>query len=709
MFGTSSFPRRARSGVVVAVFAVLPMSALSQGAAPKGIHWNFDEASGAVTVDSLGSTEDKIMGFSNRVPGVAGNALQFDGYTTRIIRPAKKVPVLGDSFTISSWVALDNYPWNWVPIADQNMDAQIGFFFGIDAFGHLGLQLSVNGLWVQVTSDSRLPLKKWSRVSATFSKERGAALYINGQPAGQLKTVGSFVQADHVDLLIGRVRTPQLPFPSWLIHPHDAVYYSLDGYLDELEITPGERAASEEMQSFSSVKVPQGDVIPYAVLPSGGTGPAEFGVVYATLKFVNTWDRLRRFGPDSDVVVRFENSPIRLVFWQGTNFVPAWVTENGKWYCDQFLEAWDLPRCTGGEDCEPMSDKQSRYSRASILESSPARAVIHWRYALADTRNYQGASPDPDTGWFDWADEYWTVYPDGVAIRKQLLWSADLNNDDHQWQETIVINGPGQRPEDNIELDALTLENMQGETHTYHWGAKTDENFGYTKGPSKLDLPAGANIQIVNLKSQWKPFQIVSPAGGVRYHTYGSEKSYSTFEWWNHWPVSQIQSSGRPAVAPDRASHSSLSDFIWGNYALTDQVETKIMMAGLTSSPSQSLVPLAKSWISPPKITAIGNNVVGAEYDPTQRAFVIHRTPGTSKLALKLQASSENPIVNPAFVVEHWSGDAKVLINGKAIDANVGGLRKGYLHDIGGDSLILWLPFTSDESVEIQLEPSQTK
>ena len=269
MFGTSCFPRRVRSAVVVAVLVALPINTHSQEAAPKGIHWNFDEASGAITVDSLGSIEDKIVGFSNRVPGVVGNALQFDGYTTRIIRPAKKVPVLGDSFTISSWVALDNYPWNWVPIADQNMDDQIGFVFGIDAFGHLGLHLSVNGLWVQVTSNSRLPLKKWSRVSATFSKEHGAALYINGQPAGQLKTVGTFVQADHVDLLIGRVRTPQLPFPSWLIHPHDAVYYSLDGYLDELEIKPGERSASEELESFSSVKVSQGDVIPYAVLPSG--------------------------------------------------------------------------------------------------------------------------------------------------------------------------------------------------------------------------------------------------------------------------------------------------------------------------------------------------------------------------------------------------------------------------------------------------------
>jgi hypothetical protein len=31
------------------------------------------------------------------------------------------------------------------------------------------------------------------------------------------------------------------------------------------------------------------------------------------------------------------------------------------------------------------------------------------------------------------------------------------------------------------------------------------------------------------------------------------------------------------------------------------------------------------------------------------------------------------------------------------------------LHDIRGDSLILWLPLRSDEPVEIQLEPGQTK
>ena len=130
----------------------------------------------------------------------------------------------------------------------------------------------------------------------------------------------------------------------------------------------------------------------------------------------------------------------------------------------------------GGGDCEPMSDKQSRYSHVSILESSPARAVIHWRYALAEARNYKGARPDPSTGWTDWADEYWTVYPDGVAVRKQVLWSSALDAT-HEWQESIILNAPGQMPEDNIEADALTLENMAGKTATYHWQPKTDHAF----------------------------------------------------------------------------------------------------------------------------------------------------------------------------------------------------------------------------------------
>ena len=122
---------------------------------------------------------------------------------------------------------------------------------------------------------------------------------------------------------------------------------------------------------------------------------------------------------------------MRLVFWQGTNYVPAWVTGDGKWYTDEFMETWG-EGCPGAGDCEPMSDKQSRYSRASIIESSPARAIVHWRYSLADARTYLGGHPDPLTGWTDWGDETWTVYPDGVAIRKQELWSSGVATRPHE-------------------------------------------------------------------------------------------------------------------------------------------------------------------------------------------------------------------------------------------------------------------------------------
>jgi hypothetical protein len=43
---------------------------------------------------------------------------------------------------------------------------------------------------------------------------------------------------------------------------------------------------------------------------------------------------------------------------------------------------------------EPMSDKQCRYSQVRILESSAARAVVHWGYAPIGV-GYRPAYPDP--------------------------------------------------------------------------------------------------------------------------------------------------------------------------------------------------------------------------------------------------------------------------------------------------------------------------
>ena len=669
------------------------------------LKWSFDEGSDADLKASLARSGDDLEGSWRLVPGVSGKALEFDGYTTSLTREAKNVPDLGNAFAVSAWVALNNYPWNWVPIIDQSEFQQTGFSLAIDAFGHVGLGASIDGIWKQVTSEKTLPLKKWIHVTGIFQGDSGLTLLIDGEPAGHLDAAGNFWQARNASLIIGRVRQPQYTFPAWISHPQDLIEYSFDGYLDEVSLIGRAISIDEDRAQIASVSKPEGEVIPYAILPSGPAGAGPFGAMYATLKYMSSWDRLRRLGPDADVVVRFDKSAMRLVFWQGTNYIPAWVTENGKWYTDEFLETWGNG-CPGAGDCEPMSDKQSRYSHASILASSDARAVVHWRYALAEAREYLGGHADPRTGWFDWADEYWTVYPDGVAVRKQVLWSSSLDRP-HEWQETIVINGPGQRPEDNIEPDALTFENMAGQTAVYSWQPKTDHSFSLPKGPPNPDRPQNANIQVVHLKSAQNPFQIVAPEN-VTFDTYNFEPSYSAFEWWNHWPVAQVGSSGRPAIAPDRASHSSLSHIYWNAYAKTPNSMTKLLLCGLIArdGAEASLPPLAKSWISPPNARLAGAASGSVEYDPTQRAFVVHRSAAQaeSSFAIQVDSSSDHPLVNPAFVIEQWGRPAKVRVSvdGKPVEAPV---RFGIEHHLEGDNAVVYVELTVTRPVEIRVEP----
>ncbi len=682
------------------------LAAVGAQAQANRIDWSFDEGSGETLSTALAKSGNKLEGMWRLLPGVKGHALEFDGYTTELSREGKDVPALGNAFTVSAWVALDYYPWNWLPVVDQSEFQQVGFSLAIDAFGHVGFGASVDGTWKQAISEESLPLKKWVHLTGTFRGDSGLTIFIDGKEAAHLNAPGNFWQARTAALILGRVRQAENTFPAWISRPVELSYFSLDGDLDEVSVREGAVTEAEDRAQVVAAAAPQGAVIPAAVLPSGPPGAGPFGANYASLKFEPSWDRLRRIGPDTDVVVRFEKSPARLVFWQGTNYIPAWVTENGKWYTDEFMETWGKG-CPGAGDCEPMSDKQGRYSHVSVLESNDARAIIHWRYALSEARNYEGANADPRTGWFEWGDEYWTVYPDGVAVRKQVLRTQALNAT-HEWQESIVINGPGQRPEDNIEPDALTLENMKGETATYHWELKTDHAFSLPKGPAKLERPADANIQIVRLKSSQNPFEIVWPKD-VSFDTYNFEPSYSTFEWWNHWPVAQLVSSGRLTVTADRASHSSLSHIYWAPYARTEDSMTKLLLCGLINrdGAEAGLLPLARSWISPPEAKLAGAGSGTVKYDPAQRAFAVARPGGAANAPLTIQvdSSAERPLVDPAFEIEGWNRQAnvRVLVDGRLSAAPV---RFGIEHHLSGDNAVVYVEMTATKPVEIRIEPA---
>ena len=690
---------------------------LALEAAPQSVaSWSLDG----------GQAGDEISGFRKLVPGISGQAMRFDGQTTVVSRAAARAPRFEGAFTIEAWVAIQSYPWTWCAIVDQEREMKKGYFFGIDSNGHFGLNLSVGDKWVESHSQERLPLYKWNHLVGIYDPQRGVTLYRNGKPAGSAAASGALQPAADQDVWIGRNHTPlNLTEEVRVVAP---VAYSFDGLIDEVRIYDRALSRNEVERAFAAVHLTAADPLAPPKLPSGPVGPGRFGAYYTRLRYAETWENPWRVGDDADVLVRFGDNGNRLVFWRGTSYIPAWVTDNGIWYTNEF---WETQAEGMDTSAEPMADKQARFSHVRIIENTDARVVVHWRYAPVSV-NYDLVYVDKLTGWGDWIDEYYTVYPDGTCARKITARSSSPfvvpgkglgTGGFRQFHETIIINPPGTRPEDNIKADALTLVNMQGETHTYDWakeapGSKADFD-DYTLDLlhkiSDLDTaqhkwltqPKKANIQVVNMKSRYSPFVVVSPKG-VAIDCYDGEiiRERSMFPWWNHWPVSQqIRSNGRWAVAPDRPSHSSLSHIqSWEPVEMTADSITMVMLNGLTDKKPQDLLPLAKSWLQPPVVAVAGDSFAGDGYRQTEKALVLHRVRDGGDLDLILKASAESPVVNPALLIHNWGDvEPRLKINGKTPAA--GDLRFGPVHRLEGTDLVVWMRLDSTAPVRIQVAP----
>ena len=431
-------------------------------------------------------------------------------------------------------------------------------------------------------------------------------------------------------------------------------------------------------------------------LPAGPKGTGRFGAYYVRLKYSLTWDKLWKVSDHPDVVVRFDEFDHRFVFWRGTSYIPCWATYDGAWYTNEFFERrGHLGGCDGM--CEPMSDKQCRYSHVRIVESSNARVVVHWRYTPGDLY-YKSPYRDEMTGWGDWVDEYYTIYPDSIGVRKATIHTGSPKEHWIEYQEGIVVNQPGTIPEENINYDAVTFANLKGESKTYRW---TKDG-----GPPLRDPPDNPCIQVINFKNPHKPFTVVNP-DGVRIKVYGGQAGDSYFNWWNHWPLNQGISDTTVAKSSARPSHSSLTHIEWKQYSQEGLSRTWIMLNGMTNKPAAKLVPLAKSWLYAPQLKLSSRGYRSEGYDQAQRAYVLSRKDirQFSALNFELAASKESPVVNPAFVIKNWGGgSAGLAIDGK----KVGGgkhFRAGHRKTLEGGDLIVWVKGEWTKPVKISLRP----
>jgi Concanavalin A-like lectin/glucanases superfamily len=641
------------------------------------------------------SLDGKVRGHGWLVAGVTGQGLELDGIAAHVVIPASDAPKLTGSFTVEGWVALGAYPFNDAPLLQQQDGPNAGFFLGVGDRGQVLFDVATGGRKVRLESAARLALRQWAHLVGVFEAGKGASLYVNGERAGFVAIEGSFTAAA-ADLWIGRNAYEMEQSAAVGTDRQQRTRIVLDGILDELRIIPAAMAGPEIAARYARLKPTSPPPLEARSLPRLPPGTGSFGAFYTRLRYYQGWDETWRVGDEADVVVRFDQAPFWLAFWRGTSYIPHWVTENGIWYDNEFMETFP-PGMVGS--AEPMSDKQCRFSQVRILESSEARAVVHWRYASVGV-GYLPAYPDPLTDWADWTDEIHTIYPDGVGVRKIVVHTSEPEAR-REWHEGIVVMGPGMTPNDALLKSGLVLANSRGESVEVSWEKGTP--------PSVPPQPARSGIQRINTRSRFRPFAIARSQDDPSFDVYSGEvrRDVSIYPWWNHWPTAFEPSNGRYALAADRASHSSLTHMRWNELARTRDTLTKIHLEGLTEGGVAELASLARSWESPAPLTLAGAGFSGGDYDPGERAWIVTSTSASARepLALTLAASPDSPLENLAVVVKGWGdGDASLVVDGREVSRGPR-FRIGHRQRLEATDLIVFLAIRATAPVRLVLTP----
>jgi hypothetical protein len=411
------------------------------------------------------------------------------------------------------------------------------------------------------------------------------------------------------------------------------------------------------------------------------------------------------------VVVECEK-PWRFVFWDKAQYVGCLDLGDGVWFTSEWCET----NSPNDLHCyEPIMDKQLRWSKVQILESGPARARVRWTYALCDMRYriFHGNTR---------AEETYTIYPDGVAVREVVLWPGTQNNhggNANLWQvaEWILITAAGTSPLDVLQMPApFTLWSGSGESIQVPWPLPALDF-----QPFCAHYPQVANwpmyVGRINLQGTPNPFIVICKNQALFpyvpcCHCKGDHPYFNLFPGkdlhniYKHWPVTDIEDFIQWVPAGDDvgkvATHTSFVDV---NFALRrsaadyiptpDQGATWYLLVGAAgqSTPGSELEELAHSYHSPARIEVQRDpgepeelhrgRVLLEGYDHALRAHVL-RKQGEDRVRLTMHPTS--PQINPVFLINGWNSPYVTVIVDEAE------LRSDdFRAQVCGHDLVIWI------------------
>jgi hypothetical protein len=392
-----------------------------------------------------------------------------------------------------------------------------------------------------------------------------------------------------------------------------------------------------------------------------------------------------------DYVVFLPNGS-RWVFWRGSSYIPFWASRYNTGLSYEWAER--ISPNTGFTDCpEPLMDKELRYGKVEIIESTSSRVHVRWNYQSCDF-NYKVNG--------DFSQEDYYFYPDGMGTR--VLTLTCIPEAEYEVAEFILLASQAalpfdimpEKPMDIISLNSGRKVEISLPEKDTSWKKIEDPGI-YRMRLHKKEPMAAFSFNPLLLKKPFAfgPFydkgQVVTPA-----------------YWGGHWPLSQGFNTGRAINESiwSGPSHNSLltwaakrpqplhSETLMTKDALgvlkTMRKETYAWLIGMTDASDKTLLNTARSFARPAKLELKGA-VAGTEiYSQERRAFCLEATDKKITITIK-------PVewcVNPVFELKG--------VNAGLINAKLGNKILNH-SQYAWDGKTLWIKAAINQPATIEL------
>jgi hypothetical protein len=348
----------------------------------------------------------------------------------------------------------------------------------------------------------------------------------------------------------------------------------------------------------------------------------------------------------NDVVVSLPNGS-RFVFWRGSSYVPFWAGRYNSGLCYEWAETGSPP---DGVDCvEPLMDKELRYGRVEIVESTAARVHVRWTYQSCDF-NYKV--------WGDSAVEDYYFYPDGFGTRLLTLTSAP--DGDYELSEFIILTPQATYPLRVLPKNLVDVLFLDGRKHELEFPFLEREH-----DLEKLLSPGMPAVYRVRLNSQATSTAIYFNPNDphlprVFNPFFDGHELVTPVYWGCHWPLARGRTTGR--AIDDRIgltpAHNSIMTWSRRRPAplqkkLVDTVDTLgrarqmlvqkwAWLIGKTDAPDTRLLEWARSYANPPTLETTGGRF--ESHVPERRALRIAVEANTVGIRIKPTVRCVNPV-----------------------------------------------------------------